>query len=570
MLWDESWFEFAIWEIPRMLCHIENCLVAVRANLFFYFGSKLCLWVLLAFGTTIVGPTAVFAQEKVFVYCSEGSPSTFNPQLAADGPTFNASSRMIYNRLVDFESGGTKVIPSLAESWVVSKDGLEFIFKLRRDVSFQKTDTFIPKRKFNADDVIWSFNRMRDKNHPFNKVGGGNYEYFTSMEMDKIIKDIIKVDEYTVKFKLSHPEAPFLSNLGMDFASIISAEYGTQLLTAGNPEKLDIEPVGTGPFVFKRYIKDTLIRYEANPGYFLGRPKLDKVVFSITKDPSVRYQKLKTGECQLIAEPSPTDLKAMGSNPNIKVVQQPGLNVGYLAMNVEKKPFDNVLVRRAIHHALNRSSYIEAIYLGNAKIAVNPIPPTMWSYNGDVKDYGYDLAAARTLLEKAGLAKGFEMELWTLPVSRPYLPNGKKMGELIQADLSKIGIKVKLVSYDWPTYLAKARKGEHQLIQLGWTGDSGDPDNFFGILLGCAAVEAGSNVARWCNKEFAQLIEKARLTTDLAKRTQFYREAQQIFKREAPWVTLAHSTVFRAMTDRVQGYRLNPFGTESFFEVDLK
>lgn len=553
-----------------MLRYIENCLAVTRTNLFFQFGSEFCLWVLLAFGLSTVGPTAAFAQEKVFVYCSEGSPSTFNPQLAADGPTFNASSRMIYNRLVDFESGGTKVVPSLAESWVVSKDGLEFIFKLRQGVSFQKTDTFTPKRKFNADDVIWSFNRMRDKNHPFNKVGGGNYEYFTSMEMDKIIKDIIKVDEYTVKFKLHHPEAPFLSDLGMDFASIISAEYGTQLLREGTPEKLDNEPVGTGPFVFRRYVKDTLIRYEAHPGYFLGRSKLDKVVFSITKDPSVRYQKLKTGECQLIAEPSPTDLKAMGLNPKIKVVQQPGLNVGYLAMNVEKKPFDNVLVRRAVHHALNRSSYIEAIYLGNAKIAVNPIPPAMWSYNGEVKDYGYDLAAARTLLKKAGLANGFEVELWTLPVSRPYLPNGKKMGELIQADLAKIGIKVKLVSYDWPTYLAKARKGEHQMIQLGWTGDNGDPDNFFGILLGCAAVEAGSNVARWCNKEFAQLIEKARLTTDFTKRTRFYREAQQIFKREAPWVTIAHSTVFRAMTDRVQGYRLNPFGTESFFEVDLK
>ncbi|MCB0366854.1 MAG: ABC transporter substrate-binding protein [Bdellovibrionaceae bacterium] len=510
------------------------------------------------------------AADKTFVYCSEGSPSTFNPQLATDGPTFNASSRMIYNRLVDFKQGGTEIIPSLAESWTVSKDGLEFTFKLRKDVSFQKTENFTPKRKFNADDVIWSFQRMKDPSHPFHKVNGGSYEYFSSMEMDKIIKDIVKIDAYTIKFVLSRPEAPFLANLGMDFASITSAEYGTQLLTEGTPEKLDTEPVGTGPFVFKRYVKDTMIRYEANREYFLGAPKLDKVVFAITKDPSVRFQKLKTGECHLIAEPSPTDLKAMMDNPKITVLQQDGLNVGYVAMNTEKKPFDNVLVRRAVHHALNRGSYIDAIYLGNAKVAVNPIPPSMWSWNSKTKDYKYDPKEAKDLLKKAGFPNGFETELWTLPVSRPYMPNGKKLGEMIQADLAKIGVKVKLVSYDWPTYLAKARKGEHSMIQLGWTGDNGDPDNFLNVLLGCAAIEAGSNVARWCDKDFAQLINRAKTITNIKKRTTFYKKAQMIFKQEAPWVTVAHSTVFRAMSSSVKGYKLSPFGTESFYEVDLK
>ena len=520
----------------------------------------------------VLGLAGVSAQaaDKTFVYCSEGSPSTFNPQLATDGPTFNASSRMIYNRLVDFEQGGTKIIPSLAKSWKVSKDGLEFTFVLRQDVVFHKTDKFTPKRKFNADDVIWSFNRMRDAEHPYNKINGGNYEYFSSMEMDKIIKDIVKVDAFTVKFVLSRPEAPFLANLGMDFASILSAEYGTFLLTEGSPGKIDTEPVGTGPFKYKRYVKDTMIRYEANLEYFRGRSKLDKVVFSITKDPSVRFQKLKAGECHLIAEPSPTDLKAMISNPKIKVLEQPGLNVGYIAMNTEKKPFDNVLVRRAIHHALNRGSYIKAIYLGNASVAMNPIPPTMWSYDRKVKDYGYDPKIAKQLLKKAGFPKGFETELWTLPVSRPYIPNGKKLGELIQADLAKIGIKLKLVTYDWPTYLAKARKGEHQMIQLGWTGDNGDPDNFLNVLLGCAAIKAGSNVARWCNKDFAQLIDRAKVTTSIKKRTKFYLQAQKIFKKQAPWVTVAHSTVFRAMAKSVEGYKLSPFGTESFFEVDIK
>ena len=508
--------------------------------------------------------------DKTFVYCSEGSPSTFNPQLATDGPTFNASSRMIYNRLVSFEQGGTKIIPSLAKSWKASKNGLEFTFKLREDVSFHSRGQFTPKRKFNAQDVLWSFNRMRDAKHPYHKVNGGSYEYFSSMEMDKIIKDIVKVDAFTVKFILTRPEAPFLANLGMDFASILSKEYGTHLLAKGSPERIDTEPVGTGPFKLKRYVKDTMVRYEVNPNYFRGRSKLDKVVFSITTDPSVRFQKLKAGECHLIAEPSPTDLQAMMSHPKIKVLEQPGLNVGYIAMNTQKKPFDNVLVRRAIYHALNRASYIKAIYLGHAKVAMNPIPPTMWSYNRKLKDYKYDPKISKKLLAKAGFSNGFKTELWTLPVSRPYIPNGKKLGELVQADLAKVGIRVKLVTYDWPTYLAKARKGEHQMIQLGWTGDNGDPDNFLSVLLGCAAIEAGSNVARWCDKDFAQLIDRAKSTINIKKRTEFYLQAQKIFKTQVPWVTVAHSKVFRAMATSVKGYELSPFGSESFFEVDLQ
>ena len=507
---------------------------------------------------------------KTFVYCSEASPRTFNPQLATDGPTFNASSRTIYNRLVTFEAGGTKVIPSLATSWKQSSDGLSYTFRLRRDVAFHTTKKFIPKRKFNADDVLFTFDRMRKKDHPYHKVNGGSYEYFNSMEMGKLIKDIIKVDAYTVKFILSRPEAPFLANLAMDFASITSAEYGTFLQKEGKPELLDIEPIGTGPFMLRRYVKDNTIRFVSHPNYFEGKSKIDNLVFSITTDPSVRFQKLKTKECHLIAEPSPTDIDAMKKDPNIKVLTRAGLNVGYVAMNVEKKPFDNVLVRRAISHALNRKSYIKAIYQGNAEVAKNPIPPTMWSYNKGIKDYDYNPKKAKALLKKAGFPNGFETELWTMPVSRPYNPNGKKMGELIQADLAKVGIKVKLVTYKWATYLEKAAKGDHAMIQLGWTGDNGDPDNFLHVLLGCSAIKAGSNYARWCDKKFAKLIEKAKVTGNVKKRTQFYKQAQKIFKKEAPWVTVAHATVFKAMNKKVKNYKISPFGIESFYELDLK
>lgn len=513
--------------------------------------------------------TAAAQAEKVFVYCSEANPKTFNPMLADDGPSFNASSQMIYNRLVDFKLGTTEIEPSLAEKWDVSKDGKTYTFKLRKGVKWQTTENFKPTREFNSDDVLFTFHRALKKDHPYHKVSGGNYVYYLGMELDKLIKQVKKVDEHTVRFTLARPEAPFLANLAMNFAAILSAEYGEQMNKKGTKEKVDTDPVGTGPFTLKRFTKDNTIRYEAFKDYWQGKAKLDQVVFAITPDPSVRFNKLKTGECHLIAEPSPQDLPQISGNPNLKLMSQPGANVGYLALNVEKPPFDKLEVRQAIAHALNRESYMKVVYQGTASIAKNPIPPTVWGASPDTKDYEYNPEKAKDLLKKAGFPNGFESDLWTLPVSRPYNPNGKKMGELMQADLAKVGIKVKLVTYDWGTYLEKTKKGEFQMAQLGWTTDNGDPDNFMGTLLACGAIDA-SNIARWCDKSYDQIVTKAKTVTDMKARTAQYFKAQESFKKNAPWVTLAHATVFRGLSKKVENYKISPLGTEDFYQVDLK
>ncbi len=509
-------------------------------------------------------------QAKTFVYCSEGSPTAFNPQITTDGTSNNASAHTVYNRLVEFKYGSTEIIPSLAKSWTISKDRKTYTFTLRKDVPFHKTKYFTPSRMLNADDVIFSFNRQRDKNHPFHKIGGGRYEYFEGMEMGTLISGIKKIDNHKIEITLTKPEAPFLANMAMSFMSILSKEYGDQLLKLGTPDKIDHRPIGTGPFAFKRYVKDNMIRFTAFDKFFEGAPKIDQLVFSITPDPSVRYQKLKTGECHLIIEPAPADLTAMRKNHKLILMDGPGLNVGYLAMNTQKKPYDNKLVRQAINHALNKKAYIDAIYLGNAMVAKNPLPPSLWSYNKNIKDYSYNPKLAKELLKKAGHSKGFETEIWTLPVTRPYNPNGKKMGEMMQADLAKVGIKAKLISYDWSTYLKKARDGEHHLIQLGWTGDNGDPDNFLNVLLGCSGVKAGSNVARWCHSKFNELIVKAKMLTKQKQRAALYAKAQKIFKDEAPWAPIAHSIIYRAMSDKVKGYQIDPLGGDIFRYVDLK
>lgn len=500
------------------------------------------------------------------VYCSEGSPEGFNPAFYTAGTTFDATSKNMFNRLVEFKLGTTETEPGLATSYDVSSDGLEYTFHLRKGVKFHTSKDFTPTRDFNADDVIFTFDRQGNKDNPYHAVSGGSYEYFTGMGMDTLIKKIEKIDDYTVKFILTKPEAPFIANLAMDFASIFSKEQADAYMKAGTPEKLDIDPVATGPFQKVQYQKDSLIRYTAFKDYWQGKAKIDRLVFSITPDASVRYAKLKAGECDVMSYPNPADLKQMEADPNINLMSQEGLNVGYLAFNTQKKPFTDVRVRQALSLATDKSAIIDAVFQGAGKAAKNPIPPTMWSYNKNVVDYPYDPVKAKKLLAEAGYPDGFSTNIWAMPVQRPYNPNARRMAEIMQEDWSKIGVKAEIVSYEWGEYLNRSKKGEHDTVLLGWTGDNGDPDNFLYVLLGCDAV-GGSNRAQWCNEEFNNLLLKAKQTSDKAERTKDYEEAQVVFKREAPWITIAHSVVYEPIRKEVKGYKIDPLGGHYFYNV---
>lgn len=516
-----------------------------------------------------VASGSAMAAPKTFVYCLEASPSFFNPQFGTDGATLDSSSRTIFSNLTAFAPGETKVVPALAEKWDVSADGKTYTFYLRKGVKFHSSKDFKPTRDFNADDVLFSFNRQLDPNHPYHKVSNGTYEYFVGMDMPNILDKIEKVDDYTVKISLKVPNAPFLANVAMDFASILSAEYADVMMKAGTPEKVDSNPIGTGPFQFVDYQKDSTIRYKAFDEYWDGKPKIDRLVFSITPDASVRLAKLQKGECHAMPYPNPADLEKLKTDPNINLMTKPGLNVGYVALNMKKAPLDNQKVRQALSHAVNKQAIIESVYQGSGQVAKNPIPPTMWSYNDDVKDYDYSPEKAKALLAEAGFPNGFTTELWAMPVSRPYNPNARRMAELIQADWKKIGVEAKIVSYEWGEYLKRLRNGEAATGMIGWNGDNGDPDNFLNTLLSCASVEAGSNYANFCYKPFNDIVVQAAQETDQAKRTELYKQAQVVFKEQAPWITIAHSTTYFPVRKEVQGYVVSPFSLHDFSKVDL-
>ncbi len=507
---------------------------------------------------------------KTLVFCSEGSPENFYPGVNTTGTSFDASEP-IYNRVVEFERGGTKVVPGLAEKWDISADGLVYTFHLRKGVKWHSNKAFTPSRDFNADDVIFGIQRQWIENDPYYKVTSTNHSYFNDMGMPKLLKSVDKVDDYTVKFTLNKPEAPFLANLAMPYAAVQSKEYALAMLKAGTPEKTDQEPIGTGPFSLVQYQKDAVIRYKAFPKYWGGKAKIDDLVYAITPDASVRWAKLQKGECHVMPYPNPADLEAIRKDPNIQVLEQPGLNVGYLAFNTQKKPFDDVRVRKAISMAINKKAIIDGVYLGTAVAAKNPIPPSMWSYNDAIKDDVYDPDAAKKLLADAGFPNGLTTDVWAMPVQRPYNPNAKRIAELMQADLAKIGVKAEIKSFEWGEYRKRMQAGEHQMGMLGWTGDNGDPDNFLHTLLGCDAAKTnGSNVAKFCYQPYEDLVLKAKTVSKQSERDALYKKAQVIFKEQAPWFTIAHAVQIKPMRKSVIDFKNSPFGRHNFYGVDIK
>ena len=505
------------------------------------------------------------------MYCSEASPAGFDNAQYTTSVEFTASAYTVFNRLVEFQHGGTTVEPGLAEKWDVSPDGLTYTFHLRHGVKFQTTDYFKPTRDFDADDVLFTFNRMFDPNDPFAKAYPASYPYFTDMGLSKGIAKIEKLDPYTVRFTLNAVNAPFLQDLAMPFSSVQSAEYGAQLMKAGQASDINQKPVGTGPFIFRSYTKDATIRFDGNPDYWKpGVVQLSKLIFAITTDPAVRVQKLKRNECQIMSYPRPADIQAIKADTSLQLPQQVGFNLGYLSYNVTHKPLDNVDVRRALDMAINKKAIIESVYQGAGQAASNPMPPTQWSYDKSLKSAPYDPAMAKQLLAKAGVPNGFTLSLWAMPVQRPYNPNARLMAEMIQSDWAKIGVKANIMTFEWGEYLKRAHAGEDDSMLIGWTGDNGDPDNWLAVLLGCDARN-GSNFSKYCYKPFDDLLIKARETTDIKERTKLYTEAQQIFRQAtAVFADCPFDRLPADVEKTLPASRSIRFGPTVFWNVGLK
>ncbi len=503
--------------------------------------------------------------ERSIIYCSEGSPESFNPQLSTSGTTSDASSKLLYNSLIVYKGKNNTLGPSLAKSWHVTRDGKKITFYLRQDVNFHQTSYFTPTRKLNADDVIFSFNRILNKEHAFHHVSGGHYPFFQSVKFAELVERIEKINDYTVRFVLKSNNSSFMANLATDYAVVLSAEYAQQLTKKNNQHDIDTHPIGTGPFLLKDYRVGSFIRFYRNDSYWHDKAKIEQLVYDISPSKTSRLTKLLAKECDVSSYPIAH--KKISDRKDLHLESITSLNVGYFGFNTQKPPFDNKLVRQAISLAINKQALIDTVYESQAARAKSILPETSWAYDSETPELGYDPIKAKSLLEIAGYAQGFNMDVWAMPVQRAYNPNAVTMAKLIQADLKKIGVKVKIVSYEWSTFLRRLSLGEHQSFLLGWTADHPDPDNFFTPMLSCSASELGNNRTFWCNKEYDELLQKALKTTNMTKRKKYYAKAMVIINEEMPLLAIAHSKRFQARGTNVKGNILENFGSISFHDV---
>lgn len=489
------------------------------------------------------------------VFGRGGDSTSLDPSRTTEGEAFKVTINL-YETLLTFEDEGTAVEPGLAKTWEASEDGLTYTFELQEAVKFHDgTD-------FNAEAVVKNFERWKNGD-------AEQFPYYNTMfgsEDGSIIESVTAEGDSTVVFTLIRPQAPFLKNLAMDMFAIASP---TAIEKHGD-DAFERNPVGTGPFKFVEWKPNDSITVEKFDDYWQADlPKLDKIIFRSIPDNAARLNSLLAGEIDLADGINPSDGAQIEGNADLQLFERPSMNVGYLGLTVTREPFDNKLVRQAMNHAIDKQSIIDAFFEGRADIAVNPIPSSISGYNDEIEGYDYNPEKAKALLEEAGYGDGFEMELWAMPVPRPYMPDGQKVAEVMQKNLEDIGVTATIVSHEWATYLDLAEKGEADAFMLGWTGDNGDPDNFIYALLDEDNI-GSNNYTYFKNDEMHKLLIEAQTEIDEEKRIELYKKAQEIIHDEAPWVPLAHSTPLLAGTKDLTGFLPHPTGSDLLSGVSFE
>ena len=497
------------------------------------------------------------AGDKTLVFGRGSDSITLDAAIPTDGESIYVTNQ-IYDTLVRYEEENTEVKPALATDWEVSDDNLVWTFQLRDDVKFHDGNDFT------AEDVVYNFERWTTSSDFF------YYGYMfgaTEDNMKGIIDKVEATADYEVEITLSEPNAPFLQTLAMPPFGIASPEAVEE-----SGEEYFKNPVGTGPFVFEEWIPDDSITVSKNEDYFGEVAKVDQVIFRVIPDNGARFMELQAGSIDLMMGLNPQDIQTAEDDEELQIIHRPSMNVAYMALNTDKEgPMSEKLVRQAINLAIDKEELI-TLYEGIGEAAVNPIPPSLWGYNDEIEDYDYDVDEAKALLEEAGYADGFDITLYTFANPRPYMPQPKVTAQAIQEMLKEININVEIVENDWDSHLTATENAEHDMAFLGWTGDNGDPDNFFYVLLDKDNTKVGSagNIAFYKSDEVHDLFKKAQMEMDQDKRTEYYMEAQEIIHEDAPWFPIAHTTPPLAAKKGVKDYVPHPTGSEPFNMLDIE
>lgn len=505
------------------------------------------------------------SDEQVLVFARGGDSESLDPGSTTDGESSRVT-RQVLEGLLDFDKESFELKPGLAYDWDVSDDGLTYTFHLEEGVTFHDgTD-------FNAEAVKTNFERWADPEHEYAFTDEGYvYSMYGTMfgghkgDDGHVIEEIEVVDDHTIEFHLKRPLGFFLQNMGMTYFAITSPaaleEYGPEI---------NENPIGTGPFKLVSWTKDDSVVLEKFEDFRKdGLPKLDRVIFEVIPDNAARLIALRSGDIDIMDGLNPDDAAAVEAESGLELHARAENNFGYLGFNVQKEPLDNKTLRHAISHAIDREAIVDALYAGYGVPAVNPLPPSYLGYNDEVEGFPYDVEKAKELLAEAGYEDGLEIELWTMPVARPYMPDPETVSEIVQNNLAEIGVDVTIVREEWAPYLEKTMNGDHQMYMLGWSGTNGDPDYFLSSLLHGSNV-GESNREFYQNDEVDQLLDEAKVAVDQDERAELYKEAQAIIAEDAPMVTLVHSQPVMATTSQVKNYVPHPSTSESLEEVELE
>jgi dipeptide transport system substrate-binding protein len=511
----------------------------------------------------MLGAAPARAQSSgLLTVCLEAAPDGFDVAQYTAAVTHDAIGITIFDQLMHFNRKSGEPEPALAEKMVTSPDGLSYTATLRRGVKFQTTPWFKPTRDMNADDVMFSVNRLMDPKSPWRAVAKGGFVAWNSYGPSEYIKSVEKLDDMTVRFNMKKPNAAFLEHFAnYNEFSIYSAEYGAQLIKQNKLEAINTQPVGTGPWALKSYQKDAVLRLVAHPEHWRGK-QVDNLVFAITLDANVRIQRLKAGECLVGSNMRGETIGSLQGAP-VEVLGRTALLTGFIPLNTKRKWLSDQRFREALWLGFDKATWIKSVYGGRALPAATFLPPDNWGHDKTLKDR-FDPERAKALVKASGY-DGTELEIATRIGGSI---DGKRAAELLQADWAKIGVKVRVQMMEWGEMIKRTGDGNFDISFLNWIG-SVDPDGFFTPVLTCAALSGGNNRSQWCNKDFDAAVDAALKTTDRAKRIELYKKAQRILYDEVPQIPTVYPEYFTVVNKKVKGFVAGPLADLDFRGVTV-
>lgn len=488
--------------------------------------------------------------ESRVVIAKPGDPVGLDPANVTDLESLQVT-RQIFDTLVQYEPDSTQVVPALAESWDLAEDGLSITFKLRKGVKFHDGTPF------NAQAVKLNYDRQGQESHPL-RSPGDTFFYWNDTWGSRL-KEIVVVDDSTVRFDFTEPIAPLMQGFAMPFFGISSPaalkKFGADYFH---------HPVGTGPYKFREWLPGERLTLEANAGYWDGPPEVQEVTFLPAADSTARELRLRKGAVNLALGLSPQGVERLKQRASVKIVEQSGLNVAFVALNNRVEKLKDARVRKAIWHAVDRSALVRGLYYGLADVTDTALPEAVWGRlpAGDRK---FDPEEGRRLMREAGYSREnpLQLEFWYMAVPRSYFPEPKATAEAIARMLEEVYIECDIQSVDWGVYLDRVGKGEHEMALAGWIGDHGDPDNYFSFIFSSANIDekiGGTNVLFYSNPKVDDLISRGRREMDQAKREAIYKEVQEIIYGDAPWLPVAHARSVLGAHPKLRGYALHPTG----------